>query len=1081
MRKNPKHRPRRGMLPHLLALHVAAALVSGAASAAGTPAEGGRSGDRLSWRTDEFAKDWGLAAINADAAYARGLTGNGVRLGVFDSGSGLDHPEFAGKDHRSLSIGDLLADGSRCTRGSLVGGEDACFATRGDQVEVTGVAFDEDVPEDIRSLIQQLRYGGKLYSFGSHGTHVAGTIAANRDGQGMHGVAFGGTLAVAKLFPDSLDLWSAGDFNYEKDILVVQPELSAFEDMYQQMAATGTRALNHSWGRPVELYDADDLDDALHDPAFAGLYEVLAEGSRRTGLIQVFSAGNTSAPIDSPGNSPFAGAYASLPRLHADLEPYWLSVVNVDQAQVLSDRSMKCGLSADWCLAAPGTDIASTVYGEDSRATVGVEYGPDEISLVVSERLPEYAYADYSGTSMAAPHVTGALGLLFERYPYLSNPQVRDVLLTTATDLGEVGVDDVYGWGLVNLERAIEGYGSLRVDTDVVMNTRAGGLKVWEGDAWDDWTNDIGGPGRLTKSGIGWLRLSGDNTFNGAVVRQGVLELDGRNALTDAVQVDGGHLLLNGRLVSTDLKVRSGSGHIARSGVLDGSSLDIEGGTVAFNGRQAGGTTHVGVAGVLQGTGRLGSTTVAGTLAPGNSIGTLTVDGDYIQTATGTYQAELAPGSQSDLLHVTGQAALDGGLQALPSPGIYYLGEHFRILQADGGVQGRFAQTDFAAFSPFLRFGVAYGDGVSIDVTRGQMLATAAVTPNQHAVAASADGLDIHQGLPRPLTQLFPAQVGAALDGLSGELHAAIPQVLVQSSGDVRDAALGHAAVRTAASAGDDGEGTAWVQSFGGTGRLEGQSNTARTTSTTRGVLFGVDRSGEDAQFGALLGMGRSDARQGQGRQAKARMRSAHGGVYAGKTWGALTVRGGLGYSRHSIDTEREVAFAGFTDHLSATYKARTRQAFIDVGHRFGDAQGSIEPYLQIAQVDVDVGRLREQGGAAALSGRIADTHTTLFTTGVRFEKKLDHVLREDASLQLVGGAGYRRAVGDLGGQANVAFDGGSTFQVQGAPNAANALVIDLGVSAWLTPRQQLELGYAGQFSGQSRDHSLNAQWSVRF
>ena len=54
---------------------------------------------------------------------------------------------------------------------------------------------------------------------------------------------------------------------------------------------------------------------------------------------------------------------------------------------------------------------------------------------------------------------------------------------------------------------------------DVVMNTRAGGLKVWEGDAWDDWTNDIGGPGKLTKSGIGWLRLSGDNTFNGAIVR----------------------------------------------------------------------------------------------------------------------------------------------------------------------------------------------------------------------------------------------------------------------------------------------------------------------------------------------------------------------------------------------------------------------------------------------------------------------------------------------------------------------------------------------------------------------------------
>ncbi|MFX8016059.1 autotransporter-associated beta strand repeat-containing protein, partial [Acinetobacter baumannii] len=88
-----------------------------------------------------------------------------------------------------------------------------------------------------------------------------------------------------------------------------------------------------------------------------------------------------------------------------------------------------------------------------------------------------------------------------------------------------------YGWGLIDLRRAIEGPGQIRVDTEVVMNQRAGGAKVWEGLAWDDWTNDIGGDGRLTKSGIGWLRLSGDNTFGGLTVKQGVLELDGDNAL----------------------------------------------------------------------------------------------------------------------------------------------------------------------------------------------------------------------------------------------------------------------------------------------------------------------------------------------------------------------------------------------------------------------------------------------------------------------------------------------------------------------------------------------------------------------
>jgi len=92
---------------------------AGANAAAATPTAAasstsllGNAGDPASWRTEEFNADWGLAATHADDAYARGLTGTGIRLGVFDSGTGLDHPEFAGKNHRSIHIADVLADGT---------------------------------------------------------------------------------------------------------------------------------------------------------------------------------------------------------------------------------------------------------------------------------------------------------------------------------------------------------------------------------------------------------------------------------------------------------------------------------------------------------------------------------------------------------------------------------------------------------------------------------------------------------------------------------------------------------------------------------------------------------------------------------------------------------------------------------------------------------------------------------------------------------------------------------------------------------------------------------------------------------
>ncbi|MDR6093273.1 subtilase-type serine protease [Stenotrophomonas sp. SORGH_AS321] len=1038
--------------------------------------------DRTAWHTDEFKSNWGLGAINADAAYARGLTGKGVRLGVFDTGTELLHPEFAGKDHRRLRAASLLPDGTRCAAREPAIGPTACAFTEGDQAFVDGVIFADDVPDSVRrSIIEQWGLPDG-HEYNAHGTHVAGTIVANRDGHGMHGVSFASDLVVGKLLADSLIYVDMHAGQARVRVAPSVPRGDHLDQMYAQFALQGARAVNQSWGSAFpEPSTEEGMDAFLASEDNRALIDALAAGSRDTGVLQVWAAGNQQGQELPPEESPVAGLHASVPRVRPELEPYWLSVVNINADNVLQ-ASMRCGNTAQWCIAAPGTDIASTVLDAHSPLEYAIHATGDGGLQIALERLPLYGYAAASGTSMAAPHVTGALGLLFERFPYLDNAQVRDVLLTTATDLGAEGVDDVYGWGLVNLEKAIEGYGQLRVDTNVVMNTAAGGLKVWEGDAWDDWTNDIGGPGALTKSGIGWLRLSGDNSFNGAVLREGILELDGVSTLTDAVVVQGGQLRLNGSLVGTDLDVRGGSALIATQGVLQRGALSIDNAAVSFNGMQAGGSTRVGIDGLLQGAGTLGSTRVDGTMAAGNSTGRPTINGDYVQTASGRFLAELGHGERGDLLRVMGQASLDGVLQALPEPGTYYLGEQFRVLQADGGVQGRFVEADFTAFSPFLQFGVGYGaNAVNIDVTRGQLLATAATTANQGAVAGSADTLAIGQGLPQPLTLLFPQQVGAALDGLSGELHAATPLALVESSRYMRDAALSRA-VGARSPQDDASQATgAWVQAIGGSGKLDGDANTARTQSNTSGLLVGIDRDIGGWQLGLLLGNGRTDTKQAQGRSAKARIDNTHVGLYAGHSWGAFGLRGGLGYSRHDIDSSRQVAFAGYSDGLNASYDAKTKQAFIEAGYRFGGTQGGLEPYLQLARVEVDVDDVREQGGAAALTGRVADTATTVATVGVRFDKGLKAAFQQDAWLHVVGGVGYRRASGDRDGLAQLAFDGGSSFAVSGAPIADSAVVAELGLSAWLSPRQQLELGYNGQFGDESRDHGVSARWSVRF
>lgn len=1045
-----------------------AAIAGGLALSASTNAlaqsyqEQGRVGDAASWRTEEFMADWGLAAIGAEYAYARGLTGRGIRLGVFDTGVDLRHGDFAGKDHRGIRIADLLGDGGACTNTTALTGPDSCFMSDGDTVAIDYFHY----PEEDRAYVEYLVSIGYLYewvpeylesiagfSYGTHGTHVAGTMAANRDGFGTHGVGFGADLTTSRLFSNTYeDFYSLVGWG---DSYQTGPGSDAVASMYEQMAAQGVRAINHSWGLGSEPTTAEEMDELYGLDGVAEYFSTYTNPSLQDGIIQVWAAGNNYGEI--------AGIYATLPRWVEGLDKYWLSVANLSWTGELDDSSSICGLSKDWCITAPGTDITSTVVGGEIEGEVIYDEDGNFVGFEVTSENPEYGQGDMTGTSMAAPHVTGALALLMERFPYLDNAQIRDVLLTTAFDLGEEGVDEIYGWGLMDLRKAIDGPGQIRVDTDVVMNQRAGGAKVWEGLAWDDWANDIGGPGRLTKSGIGWLRLSGDNSFNGLTVREGVLELTGSNSLGDTV-VDGGWAF------------------IADTGVL-ANAVTVNGGSFVVDGLQTRGLLTVNAGGRLGGVGTVGTTISGGTVAPGNSIGTLTVDGDFTSLAGSTFEVEFGDGGSSDLLQITGTANLLGGtVRALQAPGSFLLGQSYSILSATGGVNGQFAGVDSSAFSPFLQFNLVYGTGlVGMDIVRGRALATAALTPNQLAVATAADALDIGQGLPQALTQLFPEQAPAAFDALSGEMHASLSSALVDESRHVRDAALNRAQPMLSPAA-DDAVGTAaWLQVTGGGGKLRDNGNAAQIDSQSSGVLFGVDHGFANGwRIGALAGTGRSDM-EVIDRASSADVDSRHLGVYVGNAWGGVKLRGGAAYARHDVDTRRTVAFQGFDDRNEAGYRADTTQAFVEGGYRFGGEDWAVEPFAQFAHVEVDADRFAESGGVAALTGGTDEMRTNLSTVGVRLERGLRSSGQDANWLVLRGGLGWRHASGDRLAATTVAWTGGSAFTVTGAEIADSAVVADVGLGAWVSPSGLLELNYSGQYDSEARDHGVSLRYSLSF
>ena len=117
----------------------------------------------------------------------------------------------------------------------------------------------------------------------------------------------------------------------------------------------------------------------------------------------------------------------------------WLAVVATDSNNLIAPYSNGCGLALAWCLSAPGSRIYST--DSDSNSD----------------------YATSNGTSFAAPHVSGALAVLQSSMPAAPMTAVVALLLTSATDLGDISLDTTYGWGLLNLERAIAMRSQLRL------------------------------------------------------------------------------------------------------------------------------------------------------------------------------------------------------------------------------------------------------------------------------------------------------------------------------------------------------------------------------------------------------------------------------------------------------------------------------------------------------------------------------------------------------------------------------------------------------------------------------------------
>lgn len=264
-----------------------------------------------------------------------------------------------------------------------------------------------------------------------HGTAVAFTLAGRRDGTGTQGVAFAATLVVERAdrpgtCATRTDVTAESTCSFGSD---------AIAKGVDGARAAGARVINISLGG-TEMPAA--LSAAIGRATAAGIVVVIAAGNDGSDNPDAFTAIANDAAT-ARNQVIVAG-----------------SVGSTDGISTFSDRA--------------GTEAAHylTAVGEQVRA-------PDAKGTTYL----------WSGTSFAAPQISGAVALLAQAFPNLTGAQIVDILFKSARDAGAPGVDAVYGQGVLDLTRAFQPLGGTSVagSTTAVSTTANATLSTPMGDA----------------------------------------------------------------------------------------------------------------------------------------------------------------------------------------------------------------------------------------------------------------------------------------------------------------------------------------------------------------------------------------------------------------------------------------------------------------------------------------------------------------------------------------------------------------------------------------------------------------------
>lgn len=1050
----------------LIALTISAAISPMAGVATAAYVETGQIGDKASWETEEYSKDWGITAMKASSAYALGYSGQGVNVGVMDSGALLFiHQDLNGDRFHAVQANGIYGSSGLRYPQSAPG-------LQGEYIE--GEAFDIS-----GQWVAGVNDG--------HGTHVTGTVGANRDGEGMHGVAWGANIYVANTGgTDSNNYGPFQDYQY-------------FYTGWKALVDSGAEVINNSWGTNIRIVDngstgSDGGNTGVHIPAnnmtqseYEYFYFNKVYGDNPSFVDAAYDAvkGTTVVQIFTTGNRDFANPFyrALYPYYHPEAEQHWIAVAGLQRVTGTDKYSLsytwnEAGEAKWWTVAAPGNGIYSTTV----NATTGAP-----------------GWGNSSGTSMSAPHVAGAMGVLLSRYQDMSALQVRDVMFTTASHqnpdgstlanwTAADGVPDVrYGWGVPDLDKGMYGPGQFLGKVEYNMATTP----------LDVWSNNISQQAldARKQEDLAWLQ----NYKNQGIAAGGAYELGNSFVVNDGNSDSTDHIVSQ-----EDAEKWRQDYYAARAAAIEakidadlytGSLVKLGAGTLVMTGDNSyqGNTTVEN--GALYGfTESFGSGTVAVNGGKFGVIGhyndTFTLKGPLTSTASHKANIDVNAGGTyvvSTDEHVNvGQLTFNNG-------SMITVGSNDRDVYADvfnngtvavgtvtadalTGVDKAIATPQYAFFNTEVEVSgnaLTASFGRNDDVT----FASYASNHNGRSIANTIEGTG-RGTLFDSLLMASGEQVSNTYNSLGNDMYLNTQNASIVNSMTmsrvIKDQAVGIGGGRYVETA--DGSGRFWMAPIGSWSNVDYGQSSMDVDFFAALIGSEIDVS-SSTKLGLYFGAGSTDFKGGS--SGKIDSDDLHFGVYGvSKIADVASLNYGAMYTKQDRDANRTLSVLDQVGTNSVSPNVDITQLFAEAAYSgFNTDSYSVEPYFGVSWMHIKSDGYVETVNNMVFTTNVDNQDLQVTTLGVRTAvpftlANLDMAVKGD----LYG----THFFGDTTPEATMSLADSGVARIQGG-KLSNLVGVGLGIETKLGKATTFGLSYTGAYNSDITSNGFYAKLKIDF